>query len=103
MIYRQGDVILEEINKLPKGLILSGKKLMVEGETGEVHTMEADVFKPLVVRGIPLPEYGEYAVVKHETQIVHSEHPSLDIPPGTYSVRRVRTYISKRRAVAVWE
>ncbi|KKM07234.1 hypothetical protein LCGC14_1735990 [marine sediment metagenome] len=92
MIYRQGDVILEEIKKLPKGLVLNSKELRIIGETGQAHIMEIDEFTPLRIRGIEYPKYTEYAVVKRDTAMVHPEHPSLDVPSGYYGIRRVRTF-----------
>jgi len=39
-VFRQGDVILREIKKLPEGEITnSNDKLEVSGETGHLHTL----------------------------------------------------------------
>ncbi len=91
-VYRQGDIILEEIQK-PKYPVCEVSNLYeVKGETGQTHAMVASVLQPVRVRGFDTPLETYVEVGNNGTVMVHPEHPNLAISPGFYKARRVRTY-----------
>ncbi len=98
-LYRQGDIILERIAKLPKEVTFKSFKLSMSGETGNPHMLEAKVYTRVGTRTTtPLQEFIE--VGQGGALMIHPEHQSMLVPAGLYEVRRVRTYTPERpRAV----
>ena len=105
----QGDFVIIRINELPEGIIPCRKKnnqyVVAHSETGHDHVMEAgrvEMFK------IELKDddavFELYLNVSEDTQIEHirsyDTHEALNVPPGTYKIRRQREYTSEgwRRA-----
>jgi hypothetical protein len=91
-VYRQGDVLIEQVSKLPGGLKLQKAEnrriILAHGEaTGHHHSLDvdsADWWKT---------ESGEqFLSVKTETLVEHQEHAPISLPPGDYRVRRQREY-----------
>jgi len=82
-MYRQGDVLIvktEEINGKPKKL---DHLVVMEGElTGHHHQLVGDavLFDDLQFK------------VNSLSELVHEEHATIQIPPGTYRVVRQREF-----------
>ena len=91
-VYRQGDVILVKVGKLPPYCEQTQDALNIMGETGETHSLPAKVYTPISVRGIRQPLQQFIDVGSGGALMVHPQHPSLQIDEGVYNVRRVRTY-----------
>jgi|SRR5690348_6294733 len=89
--YRQGDVLIERIEKLPDNLKKqSGRIILAHGEaTGHHHAIEdrdaADWWKTA-------DQSGQFVEVKEKVQVTHQEHAPIELPPGTYRVTRQREY-----------
>ena len=87
-VYRQGDVLLREIGKVPqcgyedKGMAT----LRIGGETGRVHEIQGHLFENQSRSNEPVLVLDATALLKHE------EHGAMEIPAGTYQVSRVREY-----------
>jgi len=102
--YRQGDVLIERINKIPTTAVKqkrSRRILLAHGEvTGHHHCLEvsdpADWWKdgeipttnekPSFLAGalfLSLPAGGA---------VVHQEHSKIELPPGNFKVTRQREY-----------
>ncbi len=90
-MYRQGDVLLERVNKIPTGLRLqkaSGRIILAHGEvTGHHHSIDADAADWWKGDG-----NEQYVEVKMPAEVVHQEHGAISILPGKYKVRRQREY-----------
>ena len=90
-MYRQGDVLLERVNKIPTGLRLqkaSGRIILAHGEvTGHHHSIDADAADWW--KG---DDDEQYVEVKMPAEVVHQEHRAIAILPGKYKVRRQREY-----------
>lgn len=106
-IFRQGDIILEEVEKLPDGVVLDSREFVAIGETGHQHKIQADVYTPLIE--IPTIEVKEWPkkedtwlIVKDDQIMTHEEHPLLNVPKGIYKLRRVRSFTPKREMPA-WD
>jgi hypothetical protein len=89
-MFRQGDVLIRSVKKLPKGerrKRQSGEVL--EGEaTGHVHRI-AELNQAEVL------EIGEdlfLSVGENGVSLVHEEHKPIVLPPGDYEITRQREY-----------
>jgi len=88
-VYRQGDVILEQVD-IPRHDLeyyakLESNKLEIRSENGHSHIMQ----------NIKLYRYyiGQVIVVEEPTPLVHEQHPTLIIEPGVYRIRFVRDWL----------
>lgn len=94
-MYRQGDVLLVPVDKVPKGLKQvpreQGRIVLAHGEaTGHAHVLEGGEVEFLAT---DLEEMeGRFARVLEESELVHDEHDTITVPPGDYEVRRQREY-----------
>jgi len=91
-MYRQGDVLIRRIDKLPGGervevAPVNGRVVLAEGEaTGHAHAVRAV--------GVALCMYGIQRIleVQRESVLEHEEHADIVLPPGNYEVVRQREY-----------
>lgn len=88
-IYQQGDVILEKVHGLPKGVRVKPDDrgyVLAEGEvTGHCHKI-TEVENVVMVK----TDGGQiYLSVKTRTPLKHDEHTLITIEPGDYRVRKV--------------
>ena len=84
-VYRQGDVMLKQVNSLPKDVRPVRRRLRMCGETGNPHVLEG---------GYRLYRSGSrlYVVVEEPCRLVHPEHQLILVKPGIYRVERVRSF-----------
>jgi hypothetical protein len=89
--YRQGDVLLKRIDKLPEDAhVLEWDKRIVlaYGEvTGHAHAISTDYAKMYMWKGDRLLE------VKTGAKLVHEEHATIALPEGVYQVIQQREYV----------
>lgn len=95
-IYRQGDVLVAEIETVPAGVkpvpLESGRLVLAHGEvTGHAHVVvgDAELFAASDVAEL---EERFLRVEQEGTEIVHDEHSPITLPPGNYRVLRQREY-----------
>jgi hypothetical protein len=90
-IFRQGDVLLQRIDKLPAAASLveaTDRVILAYGEvTGHAHAISADYAQMYVWKGDRLLE------IKPGAQLVHEEHATINLPAGTYRVIQQREFI----------
>ena len=93
-IYRQGDVVLRPVSRLPKYANKAGEKLSISSENGNPHTMQAAVY--VARRNRQMQQ--QYVVLEDEEKMTHPQHPTLVIPAGIYEVSNVheRDYAPRR-------
>jgi hypothetical protein len=96
-IYRQGDVLIEQVSRIPQNAIRQQREpgnrvVLAYGEaTGHHHSIEtadidvADWWKS------PDGKF-QYLALQKDTDVKHQEHKSITLPPGNYRVRRQREY-----------
>ena len=84
-VYRQGDVVLKQVNNLPKDVKPVSRRLRMRGETGNPHILEGS--HKLYRSGSQL-----YVVVEEPCKLVHPEHQLILVKPGIYRVERVRSF-----------
>lgn len=88
-LYRQGDILIKAVSKVPKGRKKFRKDgVLAEGETtGHMHrvenTVDASVF-----------EIDDKLMVTTEKgiRILHEEHGDINLPAGNYEVVRQREH-----------
>lgn len=89
MLWRQGDVLIETIDQIPKAAQRQpGAPILVRGEaTGHAHRVEDPETAEIWVYGSSL-----YVFALTETRIVHDEHGPITLPPGMYHIWQQREY-----------
>jgi hypothetical protein len=93
MLYRHGDVLINKIRALPKGVKRLKHLTLAEGEiTGHSHQIRQRDAAELFHRS------GELfmRVTKSAATVMHEEHGPIDLPKGTYRVWRQREYTPER-------
>jgi hypothetical protein len=89
MLFRQGDVFIQDIPTLPEGGEPLIEPVLAYGEvTGHRHIIE-DPAKVMLwrVAGILFLQVFE------PTRVVHDEHQPIALPAGTYKVWQQREYV----------
>ena len=85
-MWRQGDVLLRQIQTFPKGL-KEKDKILAHGEvTFHTHRFEDEHTKVLTDGN------QQYVVLEQPAELIHEEHESLEIPKGVYEVVIQREY-----------
>lgn len=85
-MFRQGDVLITRIARLPEGLNEHQDMIILAGEvTGHAHRL---------VQGHVLEDArgALFLEVLQQTQVIHEEHRSLTLEPGSYQITRQREY-----------
>lgn len=101
-MYRQGDLLIVEIDKIPnkKRLRKVKDKIILRGEaTGHAHQLVGgDLYSERWGSGLGLG-VGQgrsgpnmYIDIGKTAKIVHQEHDTLELPKGSYQVVRQREY-----------
>ena len=90
--YRQGDVFLEEVSEIPANAVVQSRdsaRLVVElGQaTGHAHAFY-DASSAL----LHAPSGERFLRIVEPTALKHEEHAPIELPPGSYRVRRQREY-----------
>ena len=86
--YRQGDVGIQEINTLPKGLQENKDNIIVHSDS-TLHDHSLKTGKVYVNKDGEL-----FLDAPQDTQIVHTEdHKPIDLPKGKYKIIRQREYV----------
>lgn len=84
--FRQGDVFIEEIDKIPEKTKIDLTNILVYGETtGHAHRL----------RGGDLltdEQDNKFVISRGKTQITHEEHDTIELPEGNYQIIRQREY-----------
>lgn len=92
IIYRQGDVALVEMDKVPdlteRGKeVVRGRVVLALGEiTGHSHVLAGEVAEFVA------PSGARMVWVEAPAEVVHQEHAAIEILPGWYWVQQQREY-----------
>jgi hypothetical protein len=96
-IYRQGDVLLNMVDGLPRGARVlpvepsAGRCVLAFGEqTGHAHTVAAEDAELLDVA--TADRVDRYLRVRSRTSLQHEEHARIDVEPGLYRVVIQRSF-----------
>lgn len=91
-IYRHGDLLIKQIEKLPEGKVESGTSFVLAlGEaTGHHHTLTGSIN---AIMGYDANKHARYLeVLDAPATLTHQEHSMLSIVPGCYEIIREREY-----------
>lgn len=102
-IFRQGDILFEKLSKGTDVKLVEGRakltsRVIAEGEaTGHAHrvTGKADLY------GRAWEPGPSMLVATEEVDVVHDEHATVKLGPGTYRITRQREYDPERQSVMV--
>jgi hypothetical protein len=90
--YRQGDVFIEKIDKLPKDLDEVKDGIVLRGEaTGHSHRLEGGQVLIGRISGWHQPA-EMFIAIPSVGRLVHEEHATIIIPEGFYKIRRQVEY-----------
>lgn len=100
-MYRQGDVLLVAVNRIPGGLVAvprdNGRVILAYGEaTGHAHAVRA-VDDHAGLQTEPASRRTFLSLVKGG-ELVHEEHGTIALAPGYYEVIRQREYVGNGQA-----
>lgn len=91
-LYQQGDVLIQQIRQLPKGVLAKAPEaqgfVLAHGEvTGHSHAIAVE-------EGVQLYTMEQilYLVADHEVTVTHQEHGAVTLPAGTYQIGQVREW-----------
>lgn len=99
-MFRQGDVLIEQVSALPKGAASEvpregGRVILAHGEvTGHAHALTS---QHAVLMSIKVPQRGSvrgvdpeleerFLKVEKQSTLSHEEHGPIELPPGTYRI-----------------
>ena len=88
-MYRQGDILLREIEVIPEGVKSSNNDVILRGEaTGHAHRIvNGTIFTRETFRSEEM-----YVEAKLEAALIHEEHNTIQVEAGFYEVIRQREY-----------
>lgn len=94
--YRQGDVYIQEAEKIPCKVKQVSEAVLAHGEvTGHKHVVVPDTEETLIVYGENGD--GKFVEISGGTATVrHEEHAPVTLPPGKYFVLIQREYDPER-------
>lgn len=86
---RQGDILFDQVDQLPKGLKKAESGVIAYGEvTGHSHRMatldDCDIFVD--------KDGNMFLEARAESTVVHDEHGPITFPPGIFQITRQREY-----------
>ena len=91
-LFQQGDVLIQQVEKLPKGAQPKAPEaqgyILAHGEvTGHSHAIEVE-------EGVQLYTLDQilYLVAEHEVAVTHQEHGTVMLPAGTYQIGQVKEF-----------
>ena len=92
-LYRQGDVLIQQIDAIPKDTKrqkAKGRIILAHGEvTGHHHSLAANSADWWKLDG---DESEQFLDVHQATEVVHQEHNPIALEPGRYRVLRQKEY-----------
>lgn len=92
-MWRQGDVLVQQIDSIPDGLERLKRAVLATGDsTGHSHKLKDRRAARLFSR--PDEEGGELflEVLEETTDLVHPEHRTIVLPRGCYRIWRQREF-----------
>jgi hypothetical protein len=93
-MWRQGDLLIEAVERVPADAVLREGSVLVEGEaTGHCHAIE----DPATARVYEREGVLFLDVTAPWGRIVHPEHGPIPLAQGCYRVWRQRVYLGEER------
>lgn len=96
IMYRQGDVLLLQIDEIPteaSACNVKGDVILAYGEaTGHAHRLAPELVKPFAKGGIWSPTAERFIQAAEGATLTHEEHGAIALAPGNYRVIQQREY-----------
>jgi hypothetical protein len=90
-IYRQGDVLLRRIDRLPENALpvkWEDRVVLAYGEvTGHAHAISTQYAQMFTSKG------DRFLETKTGAKLIHEEHSAIQLPAGLYKVIQQREYV----------
>lgn len=93
-MWRQGDVLIREVESIPRAAIKRSDRVLVEGTvTGHRHEIspKADAALFELEGAVYLRVFGKRA------DVIHAEHGTITLQKGMYFIWRQREYVGQGR------
>jgi hypothetical protein len=92
-MWRQGDVLIQRIDRIPDGLEQRNRLVLASGDTsGHKHQIKDRRTAELFVSSTMTTGELFLVVIADEAVVVHSEHAEIKLPRGTYRVWKQREF-----------
>jgi hypothetical protein len=90
--HRQGDLLFEKIDRIPKKAVKRNTDIILEGEaTGHAHRLvNGELFRGPGLRWER--DFDVFINAGSRTEIVHEEHGTIGLEPGKWKVTRQREH-----------
>ncbi|MBI3893119.1 MAG: hypothetical protein HY303_16495 [Candidatus Wallbacteria bacterium] len=90
-MYRQGDVLIRRVDTIPEAAELADSSILVHGKaTGHAHRLVGGDHLQVIDMGRVTAQFAR--VTAGFATIVHEEHATVTLPPGSYEISRQREY-----------
>ena len=87
-MFRQGDLLFKEVEKIPEDAKEKKDGVIAEGEiTGHKHQL-----RPGTQAALMIAANVAYVHAVHQAYVDHQEHETIDLPAGDYCVKRQREF-----------
>jgi hypothetical protein len=97
-MYRQGDILLVQVSKIPPRHYQVTDNVLARGEvTGHAHRIQHGI----VVRTNNTGTL--FVVAQNDTTLIHDEHGPIVIAPGKYQVIRQREFNPSPEGGPMWK
>ena len=91
--YRQGDVALKQLHRLPKGLKKLETLIVAQGEaTGHHHKLVADRPETQIAIMEDIQGKKYIQIIGGQARLTHQEHDTIILQPGIFEVGIEREY-----------
>lgn len=95
-MYRQGDVLLLQIDAIPteaSACNVAGDVILAYGEvTGHAHRLAPENVKPFAKGGVWSPTAERFIQAAEGATLTHEEHGAIALAPGNYRIIQQREY-----------
>lgn len=89
-LYRHGDVLVQLVDTMPAGVREARTLVLAHGEvTGHTHRIAETDGRAALFHD----DSGTFLRLTAPATLVHEEHATIELPPGTYRVWRQREYV----------
>ncbi len=96
-MYRQGDILLVQVSKIPPKHRKVTSNVLVYGEaTGHAHRVQGGNVVQTYKTG------SIFVIARKGTTLVHNEHGPIDLEPGKYQLIRQREFNPVANGGSVW-
>jgi hypothetical protein len=95
-MWRQGDILIQQIEAIPGGLARRKRLVLASGDTsGHSHKIKDRRTANLFLSASPWSSDMYLEVTEEMAEVVHPEHATIPLPKGCYRVWRQREFTER--------